>query len=47
MTNVSVLLSWPTLVVLARLVVPHQNVAQAAVVDGLSVYGATGLSEAV
>src|SRR6266481_353747 len=30
-----------------RLIVPHQNVAEAAVVDGLSVYGATSLSEVV
>ena len=30
-----------------RLIVPHQNAAEAAVVDGLSVYGATSLSEVV
>jgi magnesium chelatase family protein len=30
-----------------RLIVPHQNVAEAAVVDGLSVYGASSLSEVV
>jgi magnesium chelatase family protein len=30
-----------------RLIVPHQNVTEAAVVDGLSVYGATSLSEVV
>ncbi|MGA8479541.1 MAG: magnesium chelatase domain-containing protein [Chthoniobacterales bacterium] len=30
-----------------RLIVPHQNTAEAAVVDGLSVYGATSLSEVV
>ena len=30
-----------------RLVVPHQNAAEAAVVDGLSVFGATSLSEVV
>jgi magnesium chelatase family protein len=29
------------------LIVPHQNVAEAAVVDGVSVYGATSLSEVV
>jgi magnesium chelatase family protein len=29
------------------LIVPHQNVAEAAVVDGVSVYGATTLSEVV
>jgi magnesium chelatase family protein len=28
-----------------RLIVPHQNAAEAAVVDGLSVFGATSLSE--
>jgi magnesium chelatase family protein len=30
-----------------RLIVPHQNSAEAAVVDGLPVYGATSLSEVV
>jgi magnesium chelatase family protein len=30
-----------------RLIVPHQNVTEAAVVDGVSVYGATSLSEVV
>jgi magnesium chelatase family protein len=30
-----------------RLIVPHQNAAEAAVVDGLSVFGATSLSEVV
>jgi len=30
-----------------RLILPHQNAAEAAVVDGLSVYGVTSLSEVV
>lgn len=30
-----------------RIIVPHQNAAEAAVVDGLAVYGATSLSEVV
>ncbi len=30
-----------------RLIVPHQNAAEATVVDGLSVFGATSLSEVV
>jgi len=30
-----------------RVIVPHQNAAEAAVVDGLTVYGATSLSEVV
>jgi magnesium chelatase family protein len=30
-----------------RLIVPHQNAAEAAVVDGVAVYGVTSLSEVV